>query len=157
MDCSTMIRSVVIWSVHDLLLRKPAWWSLSLASTPVFSLSKMTLLRTFPGTDKSIIPLQFLHPCISPFFVSFTRYPSSLSVGISSCSHIFPNRSCSFCVEVSMSALIASAGFCLGRKLFLSSSDGWFSQSLLTWSFAVYLEYFFSWCDVWRVLRWWPV
>ena len=32
MDCSTMIRSVAIWSVHDLSLRKPAWWSLSLAS-----------------------------------------------------------------------------------------------------------------------------
>ena len=48
MDCSTMIRSVAIWSVHDLSLRKPAWWSLSLASNPVFSLSKMTLL-TFPG------------------------------------------------------------------------------------------------------------
>ena len=29
-----------------------------------------------------------------------------------------------------MSALIASAGICLGRKLFLSSCDGWLSQSL---------------------------
>ena len=33
--------------------------------------------------------------------------------------------------------------------------DG-FLKLCLTWSFAVYLEYFFSWCDVWRVLGWWP-
>ena len=77
---------------------------------PVCSLSKMTLLRTFPGTDRSIIPLQFLHSCISPFYVSFTMYPSFHSVGISSCSCILPNRSSSIYVEVSMSALIASAG-----------------------------------------------
>ena len=30
--------------------------------------------------------------------------------------------------------------------------DG-FLNLCLTWSFAV-LEYFYSWCDVWRVLRW---
>ena len=33
--------------MRDLSLRKPAWWSLSLASTYVFSLSKMTLSMTF--------------------------------------------------------------------------------------------------------------
>ena len=55
MDCSTMIRCVAIWSVHDLSLRKPAWCFQSLASTPVFSLSKITLLRSFPGTDRSIL------------------------------------------------------------------------------------------------------
>ena len=49
--------SIAIWSVHDLSLRKLALWSQSLASTTVFSLSKMILLRIFPGTDRSIIPL----------------------------------------------------------------------------------------------------
>ena len=34
--------------------------------------------------------------------------------------------------------------------------DG-FLNLCLTRSFAVDLEYFFSWCNGWRVLRWWPV
>ena len=79
-------------------------------------------------------------------------YPSFHSVGISSCSHIFPIRSCSISVEVSISALIASAGILFGPKVScLHVMDG-FLNLCLTWSFVVYLEYFFGWCDVWRVL-----
>ena len=56
-DCSVMMRSVVMWPVHDLSCLKPAWWSQSLESTSVFILSIRILLRTLPGTDSSMIPL----------------------------------------------------------------------------------------------------
>jgi len=52
---------------------------------------------------------------------------------------------------------------CLGRTFVWAGSfpnlrvmDG-FLNLCPTWRFAVYLEYFFRWCNVWRVLRWWPV
>ena len=95
-----------------------------------YCLSKMNLLRIFPGTDRSIIPLYFLHSCRSPFFGSLTRHPSFHFVGISSLSHIFPVILCSISVEVSTSALIASTGLRPGRQLSLSSGDEWLSRSL---------------------------
>jgi len=68
--------------------------------------------------------------CRSHFSGSYMRHPSFHSVGISTCSHIFPIRSCNISVKVSISVLIARQEFCLGQKFSLSSCDQWRSQSL---------------------------
>ena len=88
--------------------------SLNMFSTSFRSLCNIIFLRTFPGTDNSIILLQFLHSCMSPFFGIFTCYPSFHPIGISSVSSIFPIRSYSISIDVSMSALMASAGISYG-------------------------------------------
>ena len=68
------------------------------------------------------------------------------------------NRSCSISVEVSIPTLIVSVGILSGLEA-LPPFMWWMAFSIYcpSWSFAVYLEYFFSCCNVWRVLRWWPV
>ena len=58
-DCSTMMRSVAIWATHDLFGRNPACWSLSHGSISPFILSKIIRLKTFPGTDRSVILLSW--------------------------------------------------------------------------------------------------
>ena len=91
--CSTIRRSVAMWSVHDLSFRKPACWFVSSASSVVVSLSKIILFNTLPGTDSNIIPRWFLHSLRLPFFVSFIRCPPLHCSGISSSSHMCSNSS----------------------------------------------------------------
>ena len=57
-DCSSMMRSVVIWSIQDLSALKPACSSLNVLFTAAFSLSSIILVRTLLGIDRSWIPLQ---------------------------------------------------------------------------------------------------
>lgn len=52
-DCWVMIHRLAIWPVHGL---KPACCSQFIGSTTSFILSWRILLRTLPGTDRSIIP-----------------------------------------------------------------------------------------------------
>ena len=77
-DCSMIILSVAIWSVHDLFFLKMACSSSSFSSSAPFILSNSMRVKTVLGTDSSVIPRQFLHIPKSPFFGSFTRYPFSI-------------------------------------------------------------------------------
>ena len=56
-DCSIIIRSAVIWSVHDRSVIKPDFCSLSFPSTAFDSLVRSILLSNFATTDNSAIPL----------------------------------------------------------------------------------------------------
>ena len=130
-----------------------------LASIPVFSLSKMTLLRTFP------ILVGALSLCSSDILAYL------LSLGASRCTllsiqlvfllaHIPPRLDHAVSLWRSLylyQPWLPRWEFCLGRKLSSLYVMDSFLSLCLSWSFAVYLEYLFSWCDVWRVLRWWPV
>ena len=75
-----MILSVLIWSAHDLLGRKPACYSRKLPSTAAVIRSRSTRLKTYPGTDKRIIPRWFSHLRKSPFFGIFRRCPDLFPV-----------------------------------------------------------------------------
>ena len=77
-------------------------------------------VKTLLGTDRSVIPLQFLHIPKSSFFGSFTRYPLFYSVGTFSCSQIFKNRWCNMSVVVIGSAFRASGGRLSGPGVYLS-------------------------------------
>ena len=135
MDCSTMIGSVEIWSVLHLSLRKPAWLSLSLASTTVFSLSKMTLLTISPR----IIPLQIslLWDLDTVPFFPFSRYFF--------CVPYFPNyimqhlcRGIHVCHDYLGGNFIRAGSF---PSLHVMNG---FLYICIAWSFAVHLEYFIS-------------
>ena len=90
-DCSKIILSVAIWSVHDRFLLKPAWLSLSFGSTAFFKRFRITLLNILPGTERSEMPLQLEHELRSPFLGIFVMYPSFQSLGMSSLSHMSLN------------------------------------------------------------------
>ena len=149
-DCSMMIRSVAMWSVHDLSWRKPACSSLSDLSRAVFSLSNIILVNTFPGMDSSMIPLQLLQDDRSPFFGSFTRWPFFQSSGTLSCSQILCRSGYSISVEVWMSAFSASGGISVGASclVWLKGLDG-FGDLCLSWGAGVDIEELSWWWDVW--------
>ena len=82
-DCSSMMRSVAIWSMQDLPALKPACSSLNVLFTAVFSrLSSSILVRTLLGIDRSWIPLQLWQSAKSPFLGSLTLWPVFHSVWI---------------------------------------------------------------------------
>ena len=60
---------------------KPAWFSHSLVSTALCNLFSMIRLNTFPGMERSVIPLQFLQFARSPFLGIFTITPFFQSSG----------------------------------------------------------------------------
>ena len=64
-----ILRSVAIWSVVDRSCRKPGCSSRSTCSfsTSVLILSSKILLKTLPGTDKSVIPIQLGHSLRFPY------------------------------------------------------------------------------------------
>ena len=51
--CSSVMRSVAIWSMQDLQALKPACSSLNVLFTAAFSLSCIILVRTLLGIDLS--------------------------------------------------------------------------------------------------------
>ena len=140
MNCSAIIRSVAIWSVACLYGSQVG--NISVWCRPFSLFSKMTLLRTFPGTDRTLSLCSF-YILADSFFWRFTRGPSFHSVSVSSrLDHAislwrYPCR-----------PWLPQQEFCLGRKLSLSSCVSDFPNICLSWSFAVYLEYIFSRCDV---------
>ena len=74
--------------MQDLSFLKPACSFLSFLSTVSCILSRMIRQRILLGTDRSMIPLQFLHSLRLPFLGIVTSIPVFHSVGISSLSHI---------------------------------------------------------------------
>ena len=72
-DCSMIILSVAIWSVHDLFFRKSAFSSRNFSSSVPFILSNSMRVKTLLRTDRCVIPLQFLHIRKSPFFWQFHK------------------------------------------------------------------------------------
>lgn len=91
-DCSTMMHSVAIWSLKDLSRLNPIWCSRRLTSTAPLILFNKIQLNTFPGTDRSAMPLQFSELLRSPFLGSSMMRPSFQSVRSSS-----PNTVAKFC------------------------------------------------------------
>ena len=110
MDCSIIMCREAMWSVQDLSWRNPACSGLNLLSRASFSLSKMTLVSTLLGADRSMIPRQLPQCDRSPFFGSLTKWPRLQSAGTSSCSQILRRRGCSISADVVGSALSASGG-----------------------------------------------
>jgi hypothetical protein len=55
--CFAIMRSVAIRSLQDLFCLKPAFSPLHLVFFILLILSRMILLSTLPGTDRSMIPL----------------------------------------------------------------------------------------------------
>ena len=106
--------------MNDLFFRKPACSSRSFSSSAPFILSNSMRVKTFLGTNRSVIPLQFFHIPKSPFFSSFTRYPFLHSVGTFSCSQIFKNRWCNISVVVIGSAFRACGCMSSGPGVFPS-------------------------------------
>ena len=80
----------------------------------LLDISRIILVKIFPGTDSNMMPLQLLQedmsPFWSPFFGSFTRCPFFHSSGTSSVSQIFISRRWSISVDVCTSAFSASGG-----------------------------------------------
>ena len=74
--------------MQDLSFLKPACSFLSFLSTVSCILSRMIRQRILLGTDRSMIPLQFLHSLRFPFLGIVTSIPVFHSVGISSLSQI---------------------------------------------------------------------
>ena len=74
--------------MQDLSFLKPAYSFLSFLSTVSCILSRMIRQRILLGTDRSMIPLQFLHSLRLPFLGIVTNIPVFHSVGISSLSQI---------------------------------------------------------------------
>ena len=74
--------------MQDLSFLKPACSFLSFLSTVSFILSRMIQQNNLLGTDRSMIPLQFLHSLRLPFLGIVTTIPVFHSVGISSLSQI---------------------------------------------------------------------
>ena len=122
--CSIILRSVAIWSVVDRSCRKPACSSRSTCSFPtsVLILSSKILLKTFPGTDKSVIHLQLEHSLRFPFLGNFIRCPCFQSLGISSEVQIFLKRGCSALLVMVLSTFKASGGISSGPAALLAFS-----------------------------------
>lgn len=94
-DCSTIICSVTIWSVQVRFLRSPFFQPWSLKSSESFIRFSNTRMKSFPGTNKSVIPLQFSHLSRSPLIDILMKYASFLFDRTSS--HIFLNKVRSTC------------------------------------------------------------
>ena len=111
-DCSIIILSVAIWSVHDLSGLKPAWFCLSFLSMHVLILARIILVRTLLVIANSVIPRQFPQfprsPSYGAFFGSFTRCPVFHSVGIASFSQMMLNTWLSYKVLWCLSSLLLS-------------------------------------------------
>ena len=71
--CSMIMRSVAIWSMQDLSFLNPACSGRSRSSTASFSRSRIMRVSILLGTDRSMMPCQFLQSPRSPFLGSFTR------------------------------------------------------------------------------------
>ena len=116
------------WSivlVESLLVRRSF-------STPVLIRSSRILLKTFPGTDKSVILLQLEHSLRFPFLGNFIRCPYFQSLGISSEVQIFLKRACSALLVMVVSAFKASGGISSGPAALLAFS---FFTALSIWAF----------------------
>ena len=122
--CSMILRSVAIWSVVDRSCRKLACSSRSMCSffTSALILSRMILLKTFPGTEKSVIPLQLGHSLRFPFLGNFIRCPRFQSLGISSEVQIFLKRTYNALLVMVVSIFKASGGISSGPAALLALS-----------------------------------
>lgn len=116
-DCRVVMWSILSWQI-------PACSGLNLLCRASFSLSRMTLVRTFLGTDRSMMPRQLPHWERSPFFGSFTRWPCFQSAGTRSCSQILFRRGCSISVCSTHRALCCASLVMVSRH---------FVFYLLTW------------------------
>lgn len=106
-DCWVMIHRLAIWPAHGL---KPACCSQFIGSTTSFLLSWRILLRTLPGTDRSIIPWY----CSSSGLLFLTALWGRFLLIPLEC--FLPHRSswwgcANLLTDVSVSALMASAVF----------------------------------------------
>ena len=107
--------------------------------------------------DRNYISIQLLWSILilygtHSFLRELHEVPSFHTVGISSCSQIFPNRSWSISLEVSISPLIASAGIMWAVSFFTLRVMGGFLILCFPQSFAVYLENVFNWCNTLLIL-----
>lgn len=68
MLCSTMIRNVSIWSIHNLLLQKPTCSLRSRLSIECLVLFCIIQFNTFLGIESSVILFQFSYLMLSPLF-----------------------------------------------------------------------------------------
>ena len=68
MVCAIIIRMVAIWSTLDLSCPKQVCSFLISLFSSFFILFKIMLQRILLGMNSNIMPLQFLHKDLSPFF-----------------------------------------------------------------------------------------
>ncbi|XP_055597628.1 uncharacterized protein LOC129747430 [Uranotaenia lowii] len=108
--CSSMIRSVVMWSTHDRPDRNPACCRRSVASIFSWILFRITLQSTLRVVQINVMPRQLPHSVRSPFFGTFTRIPCIQSAGNVAVSQMSANRRCNICADRAGSAFSISAG-----------------------------------------------
>ena len=82
----------------------------------------MILLKTFPGIDKSVIPLQLGHSLRFLFLGNFIRCPRFQSLGISSEVQIFLKRTYSALLIMVVSTFKTSGGISSGPAAMLAFS-----------------------------------
>lgn len=75
-------------------------------------------MKTFPGTDRTVMPLQLYTISEVTFLGIFTRYPYFQSAGISSSSQILSKRGYSIFTDASKSAFRTSARMSSGPAPF---------------------------------------
>ena len=71
-----------MWSMHPTPGRKPACSSLKMVLMASLSLIWMILQKILLGTERSVIPRQFVHCALSPFLGSLTMSPLHQSSGM---------------------------------------------------------------------------
>lgn len=104
-----MIRSVFIWSMHDLPLLNPACSFRNLTSTWWIIRSRIIFMNTFITVQRIVIPRQLLQSVASPFFGSLTIMPFVQSDGKVSEFQICTKRGCNISVNNLVSVLRTSA------------------------------------------------
>ncbi len=88
--CLMMFRRVRIWSLQDWPQQNPACSSQSFLSTASLRHRTRTMQNTFPGTDRSVIPLHFFQSARFPFFGSLMMTPLRWFSGTSAVAqHVF--------------------------------------------------------------------
>jgi len=107
--CSIIFWSAKICSVHDRPFLKPACSSCSVWSTAFWSLLSNILVKTLPGVDNRIIPLQLLQSLRLPFLDSFTIIHFLQAPGTSCSCQMLLNSTTSCPVIVSLTCLSISA------------------------------------------------
>ena len=108
--CSTIIRSVAIWSVQLRPARKPACSSVSFSSSAVLMRYRITLQNTLLSMFSNMMPRQFLQQLRSPFLGSLISRPFLHSSGVFCSLQILLQRFRRTSSDVSPPALIATGG-----------------------------------------------
>lgn len=78
---SMMLRKVNMCSLRELPFRKPACSSRRRLLMAAFNRLRRTVENTFTGTDRRVMPRQFVHSILFPFYGSLMMVSFSLSSG----------------------------------------------------------------------------